>query len=501
MNINKLSIAVVALGAGLGAGYWWATQATMEPATHMAGTQAPEKRPLFYRNPMNPAITSPVPAKDEMGMAYVPVYAESGGGDEPAGKVSIDPVTYQNMGVRTAMVARRNLSREVHAAGRVDFDEEHLALLHPKIEGWIENLRVDKTGERIRKDDILLGIYSPQLVSSEQEYLLALKNAAMLAESPFPDIRRGAGDLVHAARDRLQLFDVPEHQIRELEKTGKVHKTLHIHSPFDGVVIKVGAREGQYVTPQTELFSIADLSTVWVYGDIFEQDLPWVKEGDEAIIRVAAVPGREFHGRIAYIYPYLEASTRTVKVRMVFDNADGKLKPEMFAEVTVSANRQIDAIVVPSEAIIRSGSRDQVFVVREKGKFEPRDVTVGVSSGGQTQILSGLQVGESVVTSAQFMIDSESKLREATAKMLEANQANQANQAKPVEPVETPAPEMQMHPRDTSGIPLGDPEATGPRARHRDMGDRAMPGMTDGGRKPHMGHMKADGQEDQGPKP
>ncbi len=473
MNINRFAIALIALTAGIGGGYWWARQTAMAPMLPSATTSPPEKHPLFYRNPMNPAITSLVPAKDEMGMAYIPVYAEAGGAGEPAGTVSIDPVTIQNVGVRTAPATRRNLSREVHAAGRVDFDEEHLALLHPKIEGWIDNLRVDKTGERIRKNDILLGIYSPQLVSSEQEYLLALKNAATLADSPFPDIRRGAGDLVHAARERLQLLDVPEHQIRELEKTGKVHKTLHIHSPFDGVVIKVGAREGQYVTPGTELFSIADLSTVWVYGDIFEQDLPWVKEGDRAIIRVAAVPGRDFHGRIAYIYPYLEARTRTVKVRMVFDNSDGQLKPEMFAEVTISANRQIDAIVVPSEAIVRSGSRDQVFVVRDKGKFEPRGVTIGVSSGGQTQVLSGIEVGESVVTSAQFMIDSESKLREATAKMLEVNQAT---------PVEAPA----------SGMSMKDMDAAEPQKHH--MNDMTMPGMANGG------HMKTD-REGQGQRP
>lgn len=442
--MNKLAIAVVCLGIGLGGGYWWARQGGGNPPVHesMDMAQAPTaKKPLFYRNPMNPAITSPVPAKDEMGMDYVPVYPDQGPQSEVAGTVRIDPVTVQDIGVRTAAVVRKSLSREIHAAGRVDFDEEHLALLHPKIEGWIENLRVDKTGERIRRNDILLGIYSPQLVSSEQEYLLALKNAATLEKSPFPDIRQGATDLVQAARDRLKLLDVPEHQIRELEQTGKVHKALHIHSPFDGVVIKVGAREGQYVTPKTELFSIADLSTVWVYGDVFEQDLPWVKVGDRAVIRVAAVPGREFRGRIAYIYPYLESRTRTVKVRMVFDNADGLLKPEMFADVTVRANRQVDALVVPSEAIVRSGSHDQVFVALSWGRFEPRDVTLGVSSDGATQVLSGVKAGERVVTSAQFLIDSESKLREATAKMIEANPAA-TDQPEATEPSVQPAEDM-----------------------------------------------------------
>ncbi len=422
MKMNTIMIAVVALAAGLGGGYWWAGMQHGIPVnTADVPASAPTgKKPLFYRSPMNPSVTSPVPAKDDMGMDYIPVFADQSDDNTPKGTVRIDAVTIQDIGVRTAKAVRRNLSREVRAAGRVTFDEEHLALLHPKIEGWIENLRVDKTGERIRRDDILLGIYSPQLVSSEQEYLLALKNADMLAKSPFADIRQGAKDLVQAARDRLRLFDVPEHQIKELEQTGKVHKTLHIHSPFDGVVIKVGAREGQYVTPKTELFSIADLSVVWVYADIFESDLPWIKEGDQAEIRVAAVPGREFHGRIAYIYPYLESGTRTVKVRLVFDNAEGLLKPAMFANAIIRANRQLDAIVVPSEAVVRSGNRNQIFIARGEGRFEPREVTLGVSSEGMTQVLSGVAEGERIVTSAQFLIDSESKLREATAKMLES---------------------------------------------------------------------------------
>jgi len=442
--MSKTMIAAVALAVGTGGGYWWAQRGGMTTVSHdamnMAGTAA--GKPLFYRNPMNPLVTSPVPAKDEMGMDYIPVYADRDGADSSPGTVRIDPVTIQDIGVRTAKAVRKSLTREIRAAGRVDFDEEHLALLHPKIEGWIENLRVDKTGERIRKNDILLGIYSPQLVSSEQEYLLALKNAAALDKSSFADIRQGARGLVLAARDRLKLLDVPEHQIRELEQTGKVHKALHIHSPFDGVVIKVGAREGQYVTPKTELFSIADLSTVWVYGDIFEQDLSWVAVGDEATIRVAAVPGCTFRGRIDYVYPYLESRTRTVKVRMVFDNADGLLKPEMFADVTVQANRQVDAVVVPSEAIVRSGSHDQIFVALDGGRFEPRDVTLGVSSEGETQVLSGVNAGERVVTSAQFLIDSESKLREATAKMMEAKQP-------------TTAPSVSMDGMDMSDMDMG----------------------------------------------
>lgn len=380
-----------------------------------------EKKVLFYRNPMNPAITSPVPAQDEMGMDYIPVYADGGAsGDEPVGTVSIDPVTVQNIGVRTARAEQRSLSHAVRAVGRVDFNEERLARLHPKTEGWIEVLRVSTTGSVVKKNDILLSIYSPQLVSSQEEYLLALHNLQVLKDSPYEEIRRGAQELADSSRERLRLLDVPEHQIHELETTRKLMKRIHIHSPFDGTVIKVGAREGQYVTPKTELYMLADLSRVWVYVDVYEEDLPWVKQGDEAEMRVRAVPGRTFRGKVVYIYPYMERKTRTARVRLEFENPDLLLKPEMFANITLRSGRVVDAVVVPSEAVVRSGERDLVFVVREPGKFEPRPVTLGLASGGLVQIIDGVKPGEEVVTSAQFLIDSESKLREATAKMLDA---------------------------------------------------------------------------------
>jgi Cu(I)/Ag(I) efflux system membrane fusion protein len=332
----------------------------------------------------------------------------------------------QDIGVRTAPAERRTLTREVHAVGRVAYDEEHLTRLHPKTEGWIEDLFVDKTGEPVAKDRILLNLYSPQLVTTQEEYLLAVKNARAMAHSTFPDIRRGARELLASTEERLRLLDVPEHQIRDLEETGKVKKALHIHSPFAGVVVTVGAREGQYVTPQTELYAIADLSTVWVYVDVFEADLPWVREGDRADMRLAGVPGRTFSGRIAYVYPFVQPDTRTVRVRLVFPNPDGLLKPDMFADVTVHADRRVDVLAIPSEAVVRSGARDQVFVVRGPGRFEPRPVTLGLTSGGWAQILKGLEPGDRVVTSAQFLIDSESKLREATAKMMEPGPAAEA---------------------------------------------------------------------------
>ena len=415
-------VGAVALAAGAGGGYWFAAQRSEMPAhaATSAGAAPDTPQPIFYRHPMTPEITSPVPATDDMGMDYIPVYADAGAASGgPAGTVQIDPVTVQSIGVRTATAERRTLTRTIHTLGRVDYDEQRITRLHPRIEGWIEELYVETTGEQIAEDHILLNVYSPQLVLTQQEYLLALSSRETLSESPFPDIRRGAEELVESTLTRLRLLDVPEHQIFELTQTGEVQEQLHIHSPANGVVVNVGVREGQYVTPQTELYTVADLSHVWVLVDIFEDELPWVRVGDQVRMAVAAAPGRIFEGQLTYIYPYAESQTRTVKARLEFDNAELLLKPDMFADVTILASPEVEAIAVPSQAIVRSGVREQVFVVREPGKFEPRDVRPGVSSDGWTQLLEGVEAGEQVVVSAQFLIDSESKLREAAAKMLE----------------------------------------------------------------------------------
>jgi Cu(I)/Ag(I) efflux system membrane fusion protein len=425
MNKNIIITAVVMLMIGAAAGYLLAPTEEM-PADTPAASE--EKKPLFYRNPMNPNVTSPVPAKDQMGMDYIPVFADGrAGSDMPAGTVSIDPVTEQNMGVRTTHAKRKTLTRSIRSVGRITFNEERVTRLHPKVDGWVEKLFIDKTGDQVKKDTMLLSIYSPQLMSTEEEYLLALNNAEILKESPFKDIRDGAENLKRSTRERLELLDVPAHQITELERTRKIKKNLHIHSPFDGVVMKIGAREGQRVTPQTELYMIADLSKVWAVVDLYEDDMPWVREGDMAEMKVAGVPGKTFTGKVTYIYPYLEAKTRTIKIRLEFNNPDFELKPDMFANVTVKASKKVNAVIVPSEAIIRTGTREQVFVKYGSGKFEPRIVTVGISADGETQIIAGVKAGEEVVTSSQFLIDSESKLREATSKMLEASKPEPQN--------------------------------------------------------------------------
>jgi Cu(I)/Ag(I) efflux system membrane fusion protein len=404
------------LALGLGAGYWLASRQTVHEQP--ASAPAEPGKPLFYRNPMNPDVTSPVPAKDSMGMDYIPVYADEERAEEKAGTVKIDPMTTQTIGVRTARASRQTLSQGIRAVGRVGYDEERIVRLHPKTEGWIEAMSVDKTGQWVKKNTDLLSIYSPQLVASQQEYVLALKNLEVLKQSPIEEIRRGAEELVNSSRERLKLLDVPEHQLHDLTHTHEIRKSLHIHTPAAGIVIEIGAREGQYVTPATQLYMIADLSKVWVYADIYEYELPWVREGDPVEMRLAGIPGKVFKGHLAFIYPYAEAKTRTIKVRLVFDNTELLLKPDMFAEVTIQAGRRQEALVIPAEAVVRSSAGDRVFVVQGDGRFEPRTVRLGLASNGHIEIREGLAEGEEVVTSAQFLIDSESNLREATKKMM-----------------------------------------------------------------------------------
>lgn len=381
--------------------------------------QKAEREILFWRNPMNPAITSPVFMQDEMGMDYLPVYVDGGGkSDEPAGTVEIDPVLVQNIGVRTQRAERKKLSRNLHALGHVDFNEERLSRLHPKTSGWIEKLRIDETGTEVKKDTILLHIYSPELVAAQQEYLIALRNWESVKESASAAVQQNARQVMRSARERLQLFDVPEHQIRELEQSQKSKKYLHIHSPFTGTVMNIGVREGEYVTPRDEIYLIADLQSIWVYVDVYEDQLPWIKLGDSALMQVRSQPGRDYKGEIRFIYPTVDPQTRTVRVRLEFANPERQLKPGMFANITLLVDPRENAVVIPSEAIVRSGPREQVFVQTEPGKFIPREVKLGISADGETQILSGVEAGELVVTSSQFLIDSESKLREATAKMM-----------------------------------------------------------------------------------
>jgi len=423
--MKNFSMMIAVLVAGLAGGYYFSgmqqskTEAGSEKTVSKGdGPCANGAQPLTWRNPMNPSVTSPTPAKDPMGMDYVPVCADDGAGSGPAGTVKIDPTVTQNIGVRVTKAVAKNLSREITTVGRITFDETKLVTLHPKVEGWVDKLFVDKTGETVKRDTMLLSFYSPQLVATQDEYLLALSNWQQLKDSPYADIREGSKRLLDSSLDRLRFFDVAEHQIRRLQKTHKVRKSMHIHAPAAGVVTKIGVREGAHVTPMSELYQIADLSRVWVLADLYEHEIGWVKGGDQAKLTIASLPGHDFTGHITYIYPYLDPKTRTNKVRIEFDNAEGLLKPDMFGDVAITASTSKPGLYIPREAVLITGKKSHVFVQTEPGRFEPRTVKTGTRTEGLVEILDGVEDGELVVTSGQFLIDSESSIREAAAKMV-----------------------------------------------------------------------------------
>ncbi len=373
------------------------------------------KKVRYWQAPMDPTYIRETPGKSPMGMDLIPVY-EGEEDNLEAGIVKIDPVTAQNIGVRTKKVKSQVLTKIVRTVGRVDYDEKRVHHVNTKIEGWVEKLYVDFTGQKVKKDDYLLAIYSPKLVATQEEYLLAKSYQGQAKKGTgLP----GGDSVLELAKKRLELWDVPSHQIRELEETGLIKKTIHVHSPADGIVVEKKVQEGMFVKPGVNLYIIADLKKVWVYADVYEYEMAWIKEGQEAEMTLPAYPGEVFKGKISFINPFMEPKTRSVKVRLEFDNASGKLKPDMFANVKFKSSMKNRAVAVPAEAVLLTGERSVVIVARGDGKFSPRPVTLGIEAGGFYEVLEGLSEGEEVVTSAHFLIDSESRLKEAIEKMLE----------------------------------------------------------------------------------
>ncbi|HSH13573.1 MAG TPA: efflux RND transporter periplasmic adaptor subunit, partial [Desulfurivibrionaceae bacterium] len=337
---------------------------------------------------------------------------------EETNQIVIDPVTIQNMGVRTAPVQRRSLTRTIRTVGLVAYDEPRQYSVNSKVEGWVEKLHVNATGQPVRKGQPLMELYSPDLVAAQQEYLLALENSRRLAENPYPEIAAGAERLLEAARTRLRYWDINEKQIDSLAEGGQIRKTMILYSPNAGVVTMKKVVEGMRVMPGEELLQIADLSRVWVIADLYAHDLPLVRVGQAATVEVPSAPDRKLEGRVSYIYPYVENESRTVKARIEFANPGLELKPEMYANVVIATSAQAGALVVPGDAVLRSGKGATVFVALGEGRFEPRVVQTGMNDEeGFLQVLSGLKEGETVVTSAQFLLDSESRLQEVLRKM------------------------------------------------------------------------------------
>jgi len=372
------------------------------------GGQAGGHKIKLYRSTMNAGETSPVPAKDSMGMEMVPVYEEEGGASESQ-LISVDPVTMQDMNIHTARVARGPLRRVVRTVGVIDCNETALAEVTTKFRGWVEKVYVDATGQQVHRGEALFEIYSPELYSAQREYLVALEGGT---NAP------GAATLKASAGTKLKFFDISDEQIAELERTQQPRKTLRIVAPQDGFVVEKTAVEGQMVEPGTKIYRLADLGLVWVQAQIYEEDLDYVKLGQEATVTLSYLPDREFRGRVTYIYPNVDEKTRTARARMEFHNPGYYLKPGMFATVEVTSELEPSALLVPDMAILRSGEKNTVFVALEGGKFEPRTVTLGPQGENDTyRVVGGLNEGERVVTSGQFLLDSESQFREAIQKM------------------------------------------------------------------------------------
>ncbi len=377
---------------------------------------------LYWQAPMDPTEIYDHPGKSKMGMDLVPVYESQ----VSKGKIiKIDPATVQNMGVRTVTIERQDFSRTIRTVGKIEYDEKKVFVISSKISGWVEELDVNATGQAVRKGQTLLKIYSPELVTTQQEYLLALKNQQNMANSSLPELKQSANDLLQASFKRLLYWDIPKSQIERLKETGKIQKLLAFESPVNGVVIHKNVVQGMFVKKGSDLYRIADLSKVWVLATVYDNEAPWLEPGQPVKIRLSYEPGTELTGHIDYIYPYLNDKTRSVQVRIVLANPDLTLKPGMFTDVYLQQRTIPDAIVIPSEAVIRSGKRNVVFVARGKGRFEPRTVRLGAEDGnGHLHVLAGLQPGEKIVVSAQFMLDSESRLQEAIRKMIAEKQKN-----------------------------------------------------------------------------
>lgn len=378
------------------------------------------KKIKYWAAPMDPTYIRNEPGQSPMGMDLVPVYEEEGGEKEPTSTIRIDPVTIQNMGIRTAAVVSSPVTKTIRTFGNITYDETRMVSVNIKFNGWIEKLYVNFEGEQVKRGQPLFAIYSPELVQAQEEYLLALEQHRNLKDSPFARVRDSAVRLLAASRKRLQYWDMSASQINRLESTRQVRKAITVFSPANGVVIKKNAVEGQFVKAGVNQYEIADLSNVWVDVEIYEYELPYVTKGMPARMELSYIPGKRFEGEVLYIYPYLSKATRTARLRLAFPNPELSLKPDMYANIRLESTLPGPSLVIPQEAVIDTGVRQVVFISKGKGKFEPRVVRLGVEvNGSKYQVLKGLSEGEEIVISAQFMLDSESRLREAVQKMLE----------------------------------------------------------------------------------
>lgn len=369
-----------------------------------------DKKVLYWRAPMNPNEVYDHPGKSKMGMDLVPVYEDEASGD---GIVTISGAVQQNMNVKTAKVEAKNLSSQVITNGILQTDEQKEYIVNTKVSGWVEKLYVNYTGQKVKKGQKLIDIYSPELVAAQQELITALSYGSSVMNSSDKSIAGSGKDLIENSVRKLELLDVPDSEIKRIENTKEIKKYVTLYAPFDGTVIHKNVIEGQKIGAGTPLLRIANLDNLWLLADIYEYELPKIQLGSPADITFTFLPGKTFKSKISFIYPTLDDKTRTVKVRFDMPNYNGQLKPSMFANIVINGKNLGDYPVIPEQAVLRTGQKDIVILALGNGKFKPVQVKLGDYSNGYYQVLNGINAGNTIVTSAQFLIDSESNLRAA----------------------------------------------------------------------------------------
>jgi membrane fusion protein, copper/silver efflux system len=411
--VNRNQVIVIALSAVLAlvTGYWWGHAAGIRGAVPAAkdGASAEPRRILYYRNPMGHDDTSPVPRKDSMGMDYVPVYADEAP-EEP--RLNVSPSRLQTLGVQSERAASRTLSHTIRAVGTVQASERGLYAVSPKFEGWIRTLYVNTTGAAVRRGQPLLAVYSPELVTAQEEYRIATEALKSMGDAS-PEARAGMQALVDGGLQRLRNWDIADQDLADLKAGKGVSQSLPLRAGTDGVVIEMTARAGMRFMPGETLFQIADLSRVWVVASVFEQDLGVLHPGQVAAVSVTAYPGRTFTGRVTFVYPTVEPGTRTARIRIELPNEDGLLKPDLYGTVQIEAGESVAAVAIPESAVLDSGTRQVVLIDLGGGAFEPREVRLGSRGDGYVEVVNGLAAGQRVVVNGNFLIDAESNLKSA----------------------------------------------------------------------------------------
>ncbi|MBK7423870.1 MAG: efflux RND transporter periplasmic adaptor subunit [Propionivibrio sp.] len=437
LAIGFFAVALVAAGGG----YWLGNKGAQAPGDGSATVSAGEagkkvRKILYYRNPMGLPDTSPTPKKDQMGMDYIAVHegedeAENLNDPSAARQIRIGTEKIQKLGVRTEHAQLRSLDRTIRVAGRIEPDERKVYAISPKFEGYVERLYVNVTGQPVSKGQALFEVYSPELVSAQREYAIAAQGLESLREAD-SQAQTGMKDLAAASLQRLKNWDISAEQLKALSQSGEARRTLTFRSPVSGIVTEKKALQGMRFMPGEALFQVADLSSVWVVADVFEQDVGLIKIGARAKVRINAYPDKLFEGTVSYVYPTLNAATRTVPVRLELANPGLLLKPAMFAQVEISELRAVSAkgtvVTVPISAVIDSGTRQIVLVQLGEGRFEPREVRLGARSDSHVEVIEGVQDGEAVVVAANFLIDAESNLKAALGGLGQAVPAKTVDQ-------------------------------------------------------------------------